>query len=51
LNPFFEQVALGQHDRDASESEKQIIEIEEVFIHPKYEKPGLALVYFSGPEV
>jgi len=34
-------VALGQHDRDDErEPGKQRIDIEEVFIHPNYEKPG-----------
>ena len=31
---------LGQHDRLATESGKQEIKIEEVFIHPNYEKPS-----------
>jgi len=38
---FSDQVALGQHDRDnENEPGKEKIEIEEVFIHPNYEKPG-----------
>lgn len=38
---YGDQVALGQHDRQAtSESGKQTIEVDEVFIHPNYEKPG-----------
>ena len=37
----FRQVALGQHDRDnENEPGKQYIDIEEVFMHPNYEKPG-----------
>jgi hypothetical protein len=42
-------VALGQHDRDNdNEPGKQKIVIEEVFIHPNYEKPGIKLESISG---
>ena len=37
-----DEVVLGQHERDTQENGKQIIKIEEVFMHPQYDTPDRA---------